>query len=117
MKTILMKLVTKLVKGNWGKILPMLLTGCAEGKFGPKVKAIYWFAAGKKTVTGMVLIGFAYGLEAVCNVYPEAKWGCQWSQYLVWVGGLLTTLGLADGGNRSPWPETPDGKAPWQVGK
>lgn len=116
MKGLIQKLLVKFFKGNWGKIIPPILTAIAEGKMGPVAKKVYWFMAGKKTISGMVLLGLAYGLEAVCNQYGTL-WGCQWSQWLVWIGGFLASVGLIDGGNRAPWPETPSGGAPWQEGK
>jgi len=117
MRGLLQKLLLKFVKGNWGKIIPPILTAIAEGKMGPVVKRVYWVVAGKKTFIGMVLVGLAYGLEAVCNNYGGAGWGCTASQWLVWIGGFLASVGLIDGGNRAPWPETPTGGAPWQEGK
>jgi len=114
MRALLQRLVIKIVKGNWGRVLPSIFTAAAEGTFGPQVRKVYWFLAGKKTVLGAVIVFACYGLEAICNVYPDMGWGCRWSQYLVWVGGFLFSVGLVDGGNRAPWPETPDGKAPWK---
>jgi hypothetical protein len=69
--------------------------------------------AGYKTVSGVVLLGLAYGSEAVCNQYGYT-WGCTVSTWALWIGTVLVPVGLIDGGNRAPWPETPEGRAPWE---
>ena len=97
-------LAVKFVKAKWGSILPAMLKAVAEGGLGETPKRLYWALAGKKTALGAALIFAAYGLEAICNAYPEMQWGCRWSQWVLVIGGVLASVGLADGGTRAPWP-------------
>jgi uncharacterized membrane protein YedE/YeeE len=102
---LLKPLLIKLIKGNWSKILPMVFKAAAEGQFGEPVKTAYWWLAGKKTVTGALLVGVGAGLEAVCASTSEFGWACTLAQYVYYGGMLLAVVGLADGGTRAPWPE------------
>lgn len=98
-------LIAKFVKGRWGSILPQVLRAAAEGKFGPQAKAVYWFGAGYRTVTGALLVGVGAGLASLCDtsgtVYP---WACTAQPYVLTIGGFLAAVGLVDGGVRAPWP-------------
>ena len=114
MISLIQKLGLRFLKGNWGRLLPTVFKAAAEGGLGEPVKKFYWFLAGKKTILGAVFIGLGYGLEAICNANPEMAWGCEWSKYVMAVGGFLSAIGLVDGGTRSPWPEKPDGSKPWK---
>lgn len=104
-------LIAKFLKGRWGSILPQVLKAIAEGKMGAPAKAVYWFGAGYRTVTGAALVGIAFGLGSLCDtsgaLYP---WACTIQPYVITVGGILAGVGLVDGGVRSPWPTgTPKG--------
>ena len=99
------KVVVWFAKGHWGKILPAILRGVAEGKFGEPAKKIYWASAGYKTVTGAVLIFIGGGLEVLAGTGPEYQWAVRAGQVVYTLGGILASVGLADGGTRSPWPE------------
>lgn len=98
----LLSLVKKL--GLVSKILPALLTAWAEGKLGAPAQKFYWWMAGYKTITGMVLLALGTGMETVCSGYVDYAWTCQASQYVFMAGAALASIGLVDGGNRSPWP-------------
>lgn len=104
---LLKPLMVKFLKGNWGKLLPMLFKSAGEGQFGPTVRKIYWWTAGKKTITGMILLGAGAALETLCGSYPSIPWSCTASRVIFDVGAFLTTVGLVDGGTRSPWPQPP----------
>ena len=110
-------LVVKFLKARWGSILPEVFKAAAEGQFGPKVQAVYWWTAQYKTISGAVLMAVGAGLETVCASFPDMAWSCGASRYVYLVGGFLAVVGLADGGTRAPWPTKPDGTASWQDGK
>lgn len=101
------KLLLKILKstGLISKILPALLRAWAEGGLGEPARKFYWLLEGKKTLIGALLVGLAYGLEAICGANPEMVWGCEWSRYVMAAGALLTSIGLVDAGVRSPWPK------------
>ena len=108
MTNLLTKLGLKFLKAKWGAILPAVFKAAAEGQFGETVKKLYWFASGYKTFTGAVLLAVGAGLETVCASYPEMSWPCAWARYVYYAGGILTTVGLVDGGTRAPWPKGTD---------
>jgi hypothetical protein len=98
-------LMLRFLRGNWGKLLRMLLKAIAEGELGEVPSRVYWWAAGKKTLTGAVLLGAGAALETVCASFPDfAAWACPAARYVYYAGALLTTVGLVDGGTRAPWP-------------
>lgn len=97
-------LVTKFMSGRWGSLLPIVFKGAAEGDYGEPIKKIYWLAAEYKTVTGAVLWGAGAALETVCGNYPGYSWACTYAAWPYYVGMVLTGVGLADGGTRSPYP-------------
>jgi hypothetical protein len=103
-------LLVKLVKGNWGRILPAILKAAADGHFGSAVQKAYVFMAGKKTVSGAIFLGLGAALETVCAAYPEFAWACPAARWVYLIGGVLAGVGLVDGGVRSPWPEITRGK-------
>jgi hypothetical protein len=105
MSTLVKAVLVKFLKGNWGKILPLAFKALAEGQFGEVPKKIYWFLAGKKTIIGALLLAWGTGMEAVCANYPDFAYSCEVATWVYWLGGMLTVVGLADGGTRSPWPE------------
>lgn len=102
---LLKPLIVRFLKGNWGKILPLIFKAAAEGQFGEQVKTVYWWLAGKKTVTGAILFGVGLGFEGICSSYPEIPSACTVFRIVYGIGGILFAAGLADGGTRSPWPE------------
>lgn len=101
------KLLLKILKstGLISKILPALLRAWAEGGLGEPAKKVYWFLAGKKAITGAILLAVGTALDATCGNYPQWDWACPGARYVFWLGALLTSVGLVDGGVRSPWPE------------
>lgn len=101
---LLVKIGSRFLRGRWGSILPALFKGIAEGKFGELPKRIYWFGAGHRTVTGAILLAAGAGLETIASAYPEWTWAAPAARYVYAAGAFLTTVGLVDGGVRSPWP-------------
>jgi uncharacterized membrane protein YedE/YeeE len=105
MKDLFGKLAVRFLKGRWGSLLPAVLRAVAEGKFGEPAKAVYWKTAGYRTVTGAALVGLGAGLGAVCGSYSELAWSCRAETWIMAAGALLASVGLVDGGVRSPWPD------------
>lgn len=105
---LLKALAVKFLKAKWGSLLPAVFKAAAEGQFGEPVKKAYWFLAGKKTILGAVFLAAGAGLETLCASYPEMGWSCAWARYVYYAGGVLTTVGLIDGGTRAPWPKGAD---------
>lgn len=101
---LLVKIGSRFLRGKWGSILPALFKAIAEGKMGEWPKRIYWFGAGHRTVTGAVLLAVGAGLEMTCSSYPDMAWACSAGKYVYVVGAFLASVGLVDGGVRSPWP-------------
>ncbi len=103
----LLKVLGKIISkaGLVSKLLPMLLKMWVEGGLGEPAQKVYWFLAGKKAITGAILLAVGTGLEATCGSYPDMSWACPAARYVFWFGALLTSVGLVDGGVRSPWPE------------
>ena len=101
----LKSLAVKLVKGHWGRVVPAIFRSAGEGDFGPQIKAIYWFAEKKGTVTGAILWGIGAAAETVCSGYPQYSWTCSVSGYILIAGQVLTAAGLLRGATNSPWPE------------
>lgn len=100
-------MLLKLLKwsGLASKLLPMLLKSWAEGGLGEPAKKFYWWLAGYKAITGMALIAIGTGLEALAGSYPDLTWAPAVARGVFWVGSLLASVGLVDGGVRSPWPD------------
>ncbi len=103
----LLKVLGKIISkaGLVSKLLPMLLRLWAEGGLGAPAQKVYWFLAGKKAITGAILLAVGTSLEATCGSYPDWGWACPAARYVFWLGALLTSVGLVDGGVRSPWPD------------
>lgn len=104
-------MLLKLLKwsGLVSKILPGLLKSWAEGGLGEPAKKVYWWLAGYKTITGAIFIALGTGLEALAASYPaetfpEWAWVLGVARGIFWAGSLLASVGLVDGGTRSPWP-------------
>ena len=106
--------IIKLFKARWGSILPAVFKAAGEGAFGEPVKKAYWFLNGYATFTGMVFVGVGAGLESIAAAYPELAWAPVAAAWIYRIGTVLAAVGLLRGGVNSPWPETPDGKAPWK---
>lgn len=68
-----------------------IIRDIAEGKRGPKLKAAYWWATGKKTVTGFFL---ALLLTALYAYQPDVA--AAWAPAMGTVAGALITLGVID---------------------
>jgi hypothetical protein len=99
-------LIVKFLKGNWGKLIPMVFKAIADGEFGKVPQRAYIWLAGKKTISGAALFGLALAFEGVCSNYPSITWSCGVSRVLYDLGAVLLAVGLIDGGVRSPWPES-----------
>lgn len=89
------------------KILAVLFSKLAEGDFGAKPKAAYWWLAGKKTWIG-ALFGAAWAaldrLDAG-GVCAAQGWDCAgWSTTLGGIAAFMLSWGLYDGALRSPVP-------------
>lgn len=103
----MVKLLLKVLKntGLISKLLPALLRAWAEGGLGEPARKVYWWLAGYKAVTGAIFIALGTGLEAVAASYPDLTWAPAVARGVFWAGTLLASIGLVDGGVRSPWPE------------
>ncbi len=108
-------LVVKFLKARWGSILPEVFKAAAEGRFGPKVQAVYWWSEKRKTISGAALLALGAAAETLCATYPDMTWACGASGYIYAVGAFLTLVGLVDGGVRAPWPKRPDGLNPMEA--
>jgi len=101
------------------KLIPTVVKMLAEGRvdeaLGLKaypLKRFYWFAAGKKTWTGVAFGIIGAGLEQLCGLSmalsPEMAarlaWSCPAAHWAYVVFAWLVTIGLADRMVRSPYP-------------
>lgn len=104
-------------------LLPALFKMIAEGKADRTLgleafplQRFYWWTAGKKTITGMVVTGLGAALETLCTLYPEVAWTCPAAKWCYTIGTFLAGVGLIDGGTRSPYPAgtviAPEAKTP-----
>lgn len=103
MVKLLLKVLTK--AGLISKLLPMLLRAWAEGGLGEPARKAYWWLAGYKAITGALIMGLGVGLEAVSASFPGWTWAPPAARGVFWLGAMLSSVGLVDGGVRSPWPE------------
>ena len=101
------------------KLIPTVVKMLAEGRVdealglkGYPLKRFYWFAAGRKTWTGVAFGVIGAGLEQLCGfsallgagVAEKVAWACPAAHYC-WVAfAFLVTIGLADRMVRSPYP-------------
>lgn len=108
MTGLLKGIAVKFLRARWGSILPAVFKAAGEGSFGPAVQRVYWAIAGKKTFVGAVLLAACAGLETICASYPEMPWACSAARIVFLVGAFLASVGLVDGGTRSPWPRGAD---------
>ncbi len=100
-------LALKFVKARWGELLPALFKAAAEGKFGEKVKFVYWRLAGYKTFIGFVVTAASgcLWLATQFGICPEcAGWGTTVAEVGVFLGTVGLSIGLVDGATRAPWP-------------
>lgn len=105
MTGLLKSLAIKLVRGNWGRVVPAIFKAAGEGDFGPQIKALYWFAEKKGTLIGAILWFVGAGAETVCGGYPQYSWTCNVPGWILIAGQVLTAAGLLRGATNSPWPE------------
>ncbi len=89
-----------------GKFLAGLVKDIADGKYGAKPKALYWWAAGRKTNTAMILAGAAAALYALSGTGQCAECG-KYAEWIVWAAGILGTVGLYDSAVRIEPPMPP----------
>lgn len=66
-------------------------TALAEGKYGEKPKALYWWLKGKKTTTG-----FLVGVLAAAVTYFDPALAGQVGPNVALLGGVLVSAGLMD---------------------
>lgn len=96
------------------KIIAWALTAVAEGRAGPWAAKAYWWAKGKKTKTGAILL-LLYGAlsyaqsSGVCATFDADC--ATWEVWLFRVGSGLVALGLADGTLHAEPPLEP--MPPW----
>jgi hypothetical protein len=91
-----------------GAILAKLVKAVAEGRFGRWPARVYWYLAGKKTITGLVL-GTAYvglTLASEAGICSECS---GWAQRLAVVSVALVAAGLLDRALREDPPHRPMG--------
>lgn len=88
------------------KIIAMLIRKVAEGDFGAKPAAVYWFLAGKKTYLGVALASLAFALSRAgeAGVCGECE---AWVKTLGGVAAFLISIGLVDGAVRTYPPSPP----------
>ena len=93
-----MGLGSKLKGFAMGRIAALILSKAAGGDFGPQIKAVYWFLAGKKT-----LIGAGFGIAWAVLAYLSGHGGCGTAScdsiaaWLQTIFGWLSAAGLAVG--------------------
>lgn len=100
-----MGIVFKVLKklGIVSKVLPAALRMWAQSDGWPG--KVYWWLEGKKTVSGVILIGIGAALREVAPMYPELEWLPAVMQAVTWLGATMASVGLVDAGVRSPWPK------------
>lgn len=101
MKRKLLTLLAKFLAGG-------LVRDIAEGKRGPRLKAIYWRLAGRKTYTGFLLAALAGGMALADPTLAE-----QVAPVLGTIAAVLVSAGLLDRGWRSAPPPVALSQA-WQ---
>ena len=89
------------------QILARIIRGVAEGKYGAAAKKVYWFLAGKKTITGIVCAAAYAGLLAAQATGTCAECG-KYAETLAYVAGFLVTVGLFDAAVRLDPPKISD---------
>jgi hypothetical protein len=101
-------ILVRILKGKWGSILAAILKAAGDGDFGPAVEKAYWWAAGKKTLWGIILLGVTISLDALAKAAPaEYPWAGPACTAVGTVAVVLTGLGLVDGGVREQAPVPP----------
>ena len=90
------KLVGGVAKNIGIKFLLSKIRDAAEGKLGPRAKAIYWWLVGVKTWSGLILAGVSVGLEALG--YHE------WALGLGVAAGVAIQAGVLDKAWRAEIP-------------
>ena len=100
-----------------GKVTGILLSKAAEGAFGPRVQALYWWLAGHKTQVAAALalpplIIEALARSGACQAFslPCDIWDSRLSAALLSISGVLTYVGQVDGALRMGAPEVPPPK-------
>lgn len=101
-----------------GKILGIVLTWLAEGKFGSAPQKLYLWLQGKKTIIAGLLATIAAALQAArangtCALVEGHKlfgWSVNCGEAasaLLWLSGILALVGLTDGALRMDPPKAP----------
>lgn len=101
-----------------GKILGIVLTWLAEGKFGSAPQKLYLWLQGKKTIIAGLLATIAAALQAAqangtCALVEGHKlfgWAINCGEAasaLLWLSGILALVGLTDGALRMDPPKAP----------
>jgi hypothetical protein len=93
-------------------ILASVVKMIAEGRFpvfGPRLKVLYWWLAGKKTWTSAGLYTAWLTLYGLCkgeSLPPEiVALGCQWEGYVLSAANVLLAIGLFDAAVRLEPPK------------
>lgn len=103
-----------------GKILGIVLSWLAEGKFGKGPQAVYAWLQGKKTAIAAILATVAAALQAAqsngtCALFEGQKlfgWAINCGELasgLLWLSGILALIGLTDGALRMDPPKASKG--------
>ena len=101
----LKNLVWRFIKGRWASLLGDGIRAVAEGKAGEKPKAIYWWLAGKKTQTGLIIGAVTAGMEYLVSAPPDYVWEQPTVTVLYTFASVLVAAGLADGLARQEPPK------------
>jgi hypothetical protein len=96
----------KVKKYMLGKLLAVGVKKLAEGDFGATPAHVYWFLAGKKTWTAIVLAGVAGALWAAEQMQICQPCG-DYAGTVVTLSLILTPLGLYDAAIRIEPPQRP----------
>jgi len=86
-----------------GTLIANLIRKVAEGDFGKRAAVAYWWLAGKKTWSGLVVGAAYYGLTRAAEAglcYDCASW----AGYLLSASLFLVGVGLVDAGVRARPP-------------
>lgn len=90
------KLLRKAGMSLGPRLLVIAIRGVAEGKYGPALKAVYWWLAGRKRLAAMTL-GAGSAVLFTLGYIQEAA-------YVATGGGILLAVGLLDAGWRDVKP-------------
>lgn len=106
-----LKLLFSFLRGKPSAVIPKLVKGIAEGKFGEAPKTWYWKLAGLKTWITAVIVVIGFGLDqfassGLCVPDGPIDFSCQGAAVSLYTfAGFLAAVGLYDGAVRSEAPK------------